>query len=148
MAIKKRQTISDMIDEYFQDMDRWVEQVRETLSERPSWDLKTSTMEPLREVTVKPTEVIVTVDLPFAKEETIHVEAPDSSSLEILAEMKKKIRLKELGVMHREGVIQRFHAWISLPVPVKMKKMMVEHKKGILEIRLPRKRSTQSKRKE
>ncbi|MGD0978478.1 MAG: Hsp20 family protein [Candidatus Bathyarchaeia archaeon] len=140
MSIRKKTSISDMIDEYFEDMERWADQVRETLSERPCWDLKTCAIEPLREITVMPTEVIVTVDLPYAKEETVKVKAFDGSSLEILAEMKKKIRLTELGVTHRKGVIQRFHAWIRIPVTVNMDKMKIQHKKGILEIKIPRKR--------
>jgi len=128
-------------------MEKWADQVRETLSERPCWDLKTCAIEPLREITVKPTEVMVTVDLPYANKETVRVEAVDASSLEISAEMKKKIRLTELGVTHRQGVIQRFHAWIRIPVSVNMDKMKIEHKKGILEIRLPRKMLTHNRRK-
>jgi len=127
-----------MIDEYFEEMEKWSDQVRETLSEKPCWDLKTCAIEPLREITVKPTEVIVTVDLPLADGKTVKVEPVDNSSLEITAEMKKKIRLTELGVTHRQGIIQRFHAWIRVPVTVNMDKMKIEHKKGILEIRLPR----------
>ena len=140
MSIRKKVSISDMIDEYFEDMEKWAQQVRETLTEKPSWDLKTCAIEPLRDITVTPKEVIVTVDLPYANEETVQVKAVDGSSLDILAEMKKKIRLTELGITHRKGVIQRFHAWIRIPVTVNMDKMKIQHKKGILEIKLPRKR--------
>jgi HSP20 family molecular chaperone IbpA len=136
-----------MIDEYFEEMEKWADQVRETLSERPCWDLKTCAIEPLREITVKPNEVIVTVDLPYADKNTVKVEAVDNSSLEISAEMKKKIRLTELGITHRQGIIQRFHAWIRIPVTANMDKMKVEQKKGILEIRLPRKILTYKRRK-
>ena len=140
LSIRKRSSISDMIDEYFEEMENWADQVRETLSEKPSWDLKNCAIEPLREITVTPTQVIVTVDLPYAKKETVQVKAVGGSCLEILAEMRKKIRLTELGVTHREGIIQRFHAWIRIPVTVNMDKMKIQHKKGILEIKLPRKR--------
>ena len=140
MAIRKRRSISDMVDEYFEDMEKWAQQVRETLTEKPCWDLKTCAIEPLRDITVTPKEVIVTVDLPYAKKETVKVKAVDAASLEIFAEMKKKIRLTELGVTHRTGVIQRFHGWIRLPVTVNMNKMKIQQKKGILEIKLPRKR--------
>ena len=134
-----------MIDEYFEDMEKWVEQVRETLTEKPCWDLKTCAIEPLREITVTPKEVTVTVDLPYAKRETVKVEAVDAASLEICAEMKRKIRLNELGVTHRRGVIQRFHGWIRIPVTVDMNNMKIQHKKGILEIKLPRKAPTHSR---
>ena len=140
MSIRKRQSISDMIDEYFEEMEKWAEQFRETLTERPCWDLKACTIEPLRDITLTPTEVIVTVDLPYAKKETVQVKAVDAASLEIFAEMKKKIRLTELGITHTTGVIQRFHGWIHLPVTVNMDKMKIQQKKGILEIKLLRKR--------
>lgn len=140
MSIRKRQSISDLIDEYFEGMEKWVEQVRETLTEKPCWDLKTCAIEPLREITVTPKEVIVTVDLPYAKKETVQVEAVDAASLEICAEMRRKIRLSELGVTQSGGVIRRFHGWIRIPVTVDMNKMKIQHKKGILEIKLPRKR--------
>jgi HSP20 family molecular chaperone IbpA len=140
MSIQRRRSISDMMGEYFEDMERWAEQVRETLSERPCWDLRTCAIEPLREITITPTEVIVTVDLPYAKKDTVQVKTVDATSLEIFAEMRKKIRLNELGVTHRQGEIQRFHGWIRIPVSVNMDKMKILHKKGILEIRLPRKR--------
>jgi len=146
LSIKKRASISDMIDEYFEEMEKWADQVRETISEKPCWDLKTCAIEPLREITVKPTEVMVTVDLPYADKKTVRVEAVNASSLEISAEMKKKIRLIELGITHRQGVIQRFHAWIRIPVTVNMDKMKIENKKGILEIRLPRKGLTHNRR--
>jgi|SRR5271157_347552 len=140
MAIRKKRTTSNTIDEYFEDMERWAEQVRETFNEKPSWDLKNCAIEPLRDITVTPREVIVTVDLPYADNKTVQVKAVDATSLEILAEMKKKIRLHELGVTHREGIIQRFHSWIHIPVRVDMQKMKIQQKKGILEIKLPRKR--------
>jgi HSP20 family molecular chaperone IbpA len=128
-----------MIDEYFEDLEKWAEQVRGTLSERPCWDLKTCAIEPLREITVTPSEVIVTVDLPYAKKETVEIKAMNAASLEIFAEMRRKIRLNELGITHRKGTIERFHGWIRIPVAVNMGKMEVQHKKGVLEIRLPRK---------
>jgi len=131
-----------MIDQYFEEMEKWADQIRETMSERPCWDLKTCAIEPLREITVKPTEVTVTVDLPYADNKTVKVKAIDNSSIEISAEMKKKIRLTELGITHRQGIIHRFHAWIRIPVMVNMEKMKMQNKKGILEIRLPRKMLT------
>jgi HSP20 family molecular chaperone IbpA len=139
MSIRKRQSISEMIDEYFEDMEKWAERVRETLAEKPCWDLNTCAIEPLREITVTATEVIITVDLPYARKETVQIKPVGSASLEIFAEMKRKIRLTELGVTHRKGVIQRFHGWIHIPVMVNMDKMKIQHKRGILEIKLPRK---------
>src|SRR5271157_1281912 len=69
MAVRKRRATSNKIDEYFEDMERWAEQVRETFTEKPSWDLENCAIEPLRDMTVTPREVIVTVDLPYAEKE-------------------------------------------------------------------------------
>lgn len=140
VSMKKRRSISDAIDEYFEDMERWAEHFSPIMEERPCWNLKNCAIEPLRHVTVTPSEVIVTVDLPYANKKTAKVEVVDENALEISAEMRKRIRLNELGVTHMEGVIQRFHSWIRIPVRVDVKKMKTQHKKGILEIRLPRKR--------
>jgi HSP20 family molecular chaperone IbpA len=139
MSIRRRESISELIDAYFEDMEKWAERVRETLTDKPCWDLKTCAIEPLREINVAATEVVITVDLPYARKETVQVKPVGPASLEIFAEMKRKIRLTELGVSHRKGVIQRFHAWIHVPVMVNMDKMKVQQKRGILEIKLPRK---------
>lgn len=132
--------MSDIVDEYFEDMERWAEHFSSAIDENPCWNLKNCAIEPLRHVTVTPAEVIVTVDLPYANKSTAKVKVVDENALEISAEMRKKIRLNELGVTHMEGVIQRFHSWIRIPVRVDVKRMKIQHKKGILEIKLPRKR--------
>lgn len=139
MSTKKRRSIFDLIDEYFEDLEEWAERVRETLIERPSWNQKTCTMEPLRDIIVTPTEVIVTVDLPYTEQDTIQVKPISRDSIEITAKMKRKIRFDEFGIVHQRGEFQTFHCQTHIPVPVHMDKMEVRFKKGILEIRLPRK---------
>jgi HSP20 family molecular chaperone IbpA len=96
-------------------------------------------MEPLRNVVVTPTEVIVTVDLPYTEENTIQVKPISKDTIEITAEMKRKIRFDDFGITHYEGEFQTFHCQTRIPVPVYMDKMEVRFKKGILEVRLPRK---------
>ncbi len=114
--------------------------VNETKAPKPSWNLKNCTMDPLREITTSPNEVIITVDLPYTEQSTVKVKPLDSESLEILANMRKKISLDELGIVHHKGEIQKFHCHIHIPVPVKMDRMEVDYKKGLLEIHIPRKR--------
>jgi len=139
MAIRKKRSFHDMIDEYFQDLEEWAEKFGEPFAERPSWNLRNCSIEPLRETLITPTEVLVTLDLPFTSKGTVKVKPLGSSILEIEAKMNRKIRLHELGVTHCEGEFHKYHAHMRIPVPVNMNKMKVNYKKGLLEIHLPRK---------
>ena len=136
---RKRSEKMDTLNNYFDELEKEFEKWRETLAERPSWNQKACTMEPLRYVKVTPTEVIVTVDLPLTKENTIQVKPVDKSTIEILASMKRKIRFTDFGITHHKGEFQKLHCHLRVPVPVYMEKMKLRFKKGILEIRLPRK---------
>jgi len=140
MSIKRKRSISDIIDAYFEDLERWAEQFEETLMVSPSWNLKNCTIEPLRETMVTPTEVVVTVDLPYTEKKTVQVKPVGRTSLEISAKMKRKIRLDDLGVTHCKGEFQKLHCHMRIPVPVNMNKMDIHYKRGILEIHIPRKR--------
>jgi HSP20 family molecular chaperone IbpA len=139
MATKRKRSIFDVIDKYFEDLEEWAERFRETLVERPSWNQKACTMEPLRDIMVTPTEVIVTVDLPYTEENMIQVKPLGKNVIQISANMKRKIRLDDFGITHRRGEFQKLHCHTRIPVPVYMDKMEIRFKKGILEIRLPRK---------
>lgn len=139
MSSKRRRSIFDLIDEYFEDLEEWSERFRERLAEKPSWNQKTCAVEPLRDIMVTPTEVIVTVDLPYTEENTVQVKALDEDVLEISAKMKRKIRFEEFGITHYKGEFHTFHCQTRIPVPVQMDKMTVRFKKGILEVHIPRK---------
>jgi len=139
MSNKRKRSIMDILDNYFDELEEEFERWRETLIERPSWNQKACTMEPLRHLRVTPTEVIVTVDLPLTKENSIQVKPVDKSTIEILARMKRKIRFADFGITHHKGEFQKLHCHLRVPVPVYMEKMELRFKKGILEIRLPRK---------
>jgi HSP20 family protein len=139
MAITRRRSVSEIIDEYFADFDKWAEGFREVFTERPSWNLRNCSIEPLRDMMITPKEVLVTVDLPFTSKSTVKVEPVGNNSLEITAKMKKKIQLNDLGITYCRGEFQKFHSHILIPVSVNMKKMQIQYKKGMLEIHLPRK---------
>jgi HSP20 family molecular chaperone IbpA len=140
MAIaRRRRGISDILDDYFRDLEKELEGWREAFAERPSWNLKAGTMEPLRDMRITPTEVVVTVDLPLTNPGTMQVKPSDENMLEISAEMKRKVKFKEMGITHQKGEFQRFHCHTRVPVPVKMDEMKIRFKKGMLEIHLPRK---------
>jgi HSP20 family molecular chaperone IbpA len=140
MAIeKKKRSFIGVLDKYFEDMERELDRWRESFIEGPSWNLRASTMEPLKNMRVLPTEVVVTVDLPLTKESSLKVKALDENILEISAQMRRKMTFKELGITHHKGEFQKLHAHMRVPVPVQMNKMKTKFKKGMLEIHLPRK---------
>jgi HSP20 family molecular chaperone IbpA len=139
MSTKKKRTASDVIDTYFEEYERWTEEFEETITQKPSWNLKNCTIEPLREVLIAPTEVVVTVDLPYTSKNSIKIKPISPASIEVSAKMNRKIRLDDLGVKHCKGEFERLHCHVHIPVPVNMNKMDTHFKKGILEIRMPRK---------
>ncbi len=139
MPNRRKRSILDIISEYFENLEEMAEQLEERLIEKPSWDLKACAFEPLRDIMVTPTEVIVTVDLPLTEENTIQVKPVEKDTLEISARMKRKIRFEDFGITHQKGEFQTFHCHTRIPVQVHMDKMHFRFKKGILEIHLPRK---------
>jgi HSP20 family molecular chaperone IbpA len=139
MSTKRKRSIFDIMSEYFEDLEEMAEQLEETLMERPSWNQKNCTMEPLRDIMVTPKEVIVTVDLPYTEENMIQVKPLNKNTIEVSAKMRRKIRFDDFGITHYKGEFQTFQCQTRIPVPIRMEKMAIRFKKGILEIRLPRK---------
>lgn len=139
MSTKRKPSIFDIMDRYFEELDELVEDLRERYFEKPSWNQRSCAMEPLRDVMITSREVIVTVDLPYAEENMIEVKPVGDHSIEIVAKMKQKVRFDDFGITHHRGEFQTLHCQTHIPVPVNIDKMEVRFKKGILEIRLPRK---------
>ncbi|MEM3442365.1 MAG: hypothetical protein QXM86_00705, partial [Candidatus Bathyarchaeia archaeon] len=98
MSERRRRSIFDLIDEYFENLEEAFSHLTESMLERPSWDRKTCTIEPLRDIIVTPTEVIVTVDLPYTEENTIRVRPVSKDSIEISAQMRRKISFNDFGM--------------------------------------------------
>lgn len=139
MMARRRRSIFDIMDEYFENLEEWIENLRGSLLERPSWDYRERTMEPLRNIIITSNEVIVTVDLPFTEENTIEVKPISNNTIEVSAKMRRKVSFDEFGITHHRGEFHRFHCQTRIPVPVYMDKMEIRFKKGVLEIRIPRK---------
>lgn len=148
MAIKKKRETRDEIERYHDTIDDWLEQFGQMLLGRPSRNRMAHTIEPLHELRVTPTEVIVTADLPMTQEKAVHVTPLDDRTLEISAKMTRKISFEKFGVVHHEGEYQMFHSHTHIPVPVQMNKMKMKFKKGMLEVHLPRIHERSSLKKE
>jgi HSP20 family molecular chaperone IbpA len=141
---RRRRSIFDLLSDYIEDLEALSEELVELeMSERPSWDLKSCCIEPLCNVSVTPDEVVIMADLPNINPDTIKVEQVNDDTIEIKAEMRRKIRFNEFGITHREGEFQYFRCLNHVPVPVDAKKMKTKFKRGMLEVRLPRKRGVQ-----
>jgi HSP20 family molecular chaperone IbpA len=136
---KKKQSIYDMIREYLDEAEKLKEGI--PTIEHPSWDIRACTLEPLSSIFVTPKEVIITADLPYVQSYSVKVEPINSDRLEITAEMKRRVKFKEMGIVHHEGEFSSFSCQTRIPVPVDMQRMETNFKRGILEIRIPRKRS-------
>ena len=97
-------------------------------------------LEPLCSVFVSADEVVVTADLPNIDPKNIKVEAAGEDLIEITAKMKKKLHFEDFGITHRQGEFSAFRCQTRIPVPVNIKKMKTQFKRGILEVHLPRKK--------
>lgn len=145
MSIERKHAISEIVDRYFEELEYEFEHWGRRQVDRPSWNQRNCTIEPLHDMKITPTEVVVTVDLPLTFENKVQVRPLDENILEISAEMKRKVRFSELGITHCEGEFQKLHCHSRVPVPVRMSKMKIKFKKGILEVHLPRKRRLSTK---
>ncbi len=102
------------------------------------WNVAAACIHPLYDVFVAPTEVVLTVDLPYVDQEQVKLRCPTDDSVEVYAETTRKITFKDLGAKHRHGEFNCYRAMIRIPVPVDEKKMSSKFKRGILEVHLPR----------
>ncbi len=103
-----------------------------------SWNVAASCIEPLYNMFVAATEVVLTVDLPYVNQKQVKLHCPTSEVIEIFAETTKKITFRQLGVKHRHGEFTCYRARIRVPVQVNQKKIVSKFKRGVLEVHIPR----------
>lgn len=102
------------------------------------WNVAAACIEPLHNLMVAPTEVILTIDLPYVNQKQVRLRCPADDVFEIYAETNRKITFKELGAKHRHGEFTCYHARIRIPVPVDESRISTHFKRGVLEVHLPR----------
>ena len=136
---ERRRTIFDIVREYIEAFEEYVDHViSRSFLERPSWDVSTASIEPLSNVEVTPSDVIITADLPFAKPDTIEVNIIGDNLVEIRAEMRRRVRFDEFGIRHFSGEFSRFHTHIRTPVCLEPRITAMDFKAGVLRVRIPR----------
>lgn len=144
MAEKKRRShweeFEDMFDEMQRRFDRMFEQAFDDFHiNRPLMDVEQCSLEPLADVREDVAEIIVTIDLPFVdKKEDINLELFEKS-LEIRAKTRKPICFERWGTSQRKIHFNEFRKTINLPREVDSKGVKAIFKKGVLQVRLPKK---------
>lgn len=114
-------------------------QLSDLALQESSWDLQEGCMEPLVQVTEKENELVVTADLPLVEKENIKINA-DEQSVEISAEMSKKISYEKWGASQRRATFCHFHKKIFLPSKINPEEGRASFKNGILILNLPKKK--------
>ena len=104
------------------------------------WNAAAACIQPLFNLFVAATEVVLTVDMPYVDQKQVKLKCPTDDSLEVYAETNRKITFKELGAKHRHGEFTCYRVRIRMPVPVDEKKISKKFKRGVLEIRIPRRK--------
>jgi HSP20 family molecular chaperone IbpA len=102
------------------------------------WNVAAACIEPLYNLMVGPTEVVLTIDLPYVNQRQVKLACPANDVLELYAETNRKITFGDLGIKHRHGEFTCYHARIRTPVPIDETKIKTHFKRGVLEIHLPR----------
>jgi HSP20 family molecular chaperone IbpA len=139
--IRKKQS-TDTVEEYLQQINELTDKILGySSSEGPNWNIETCCLQALSNIFITPREVIITADLPNIKPETLKVDVLDEKLIEITAKMKKKVRFADLGISHRQGEFSFLRCQYRLDAAVVIERMKFSCEKGILEVRLPRKKN-------
>jgi HSP20 family molecular chaperone IbpA len=85
-------------------------------------------------------DVVLTVDMPYVEQKRVELRCPTEDSIEVYAETNRKITFKDLGIKHRHGEFTCYHAIIRMPVPVDETRAAKRFKRGLLEVRIPRRK--------
>jgi HSP20 family molecular chaperone IbpA len=138
---QRKRLIFDKMNEYVEEFENLVDELMASaFPEGPSWNTETCCLHALSNVSITPLEVIVTADMPNIETETVKVEAADENLIEITAKMRKKVRLADLGIYHRQGEFSSLRCQGRVHVAFDAEKMKISYKGGIVEVRFPRKK--------
>ncbi len=142
---QRRRSIFDVMGEHIDEFETLADEIIESaFPEGPSWNCDTCCLHALCNVFITAQEVIITADLPNIEPETVKVDVLNENLVEITAEMKKKVRFSDLGIYHRHGEFSSLRCQVHIPIPVDTIQMELSFQGGILEVRFPKKRVTNS----
>ena len=109
-----------------------------SVSHMSGWNILGACIEPLHNLTMAATEVVLTIDLPYVNQKQVRLTCPSNDVLEVYAETARRITFKDLGAKHRHGEFTCYHARIRIPVPIDERRIKSHFKRGVLEVRLPK----------
>jgi len=109
---RSKRSLFDILSEYFEEFESWIRDLTESSFEKPSWDERECCIEPLCNLFVGPSEVVVTADLPYTEANTVKVESISEDMLEITAKMKRKVSFDDFGITYREGEFSTFRCQV------------------------------------
>lgn len=116
---------------------REFQEIEESIRRVAEKELSTGCLEPLCDLTVTDSEVIVTIDLPGVEKENISLTAT-KDTLEVRAKSSREFRLRRWGLSSEEKSFREFHTRVRLPVQVEPENARARFRNGVLEVRLPR----------
>ncbi|MFX1449506.1 MAG: Hsp20/alpha crystallin family protein [Promethearchaeota archaeon] len=134
--IKRRRTIFDVYDDFFENMERRFRDLFSLHSLTPSWDDELCCLQPLIDYKITKDEIILTADLPNVDKSNIEINATDDS-IEIEAKMNSEIKFEKWGTKSFQKTFQYFHKSLKLPVKINTDDIKANFKKGILQINAP-----------
>lgn len=102
------------------------------------WNLYRRCLEPLVHIEDRDDELTVIADLPGVRKEEIEVNSTENI-IEIKAKLRRAFKFSRLGTIHKEINFEYFHKVIKLPSAVIPEKSKAIFKRGMLEIKIPKK---------
>ncbi len=131
--------ISEIVEEIRREIRRLLEDIERDLElNRPMWDYKSKSLEPLCTIEESENEVIVTFDLPMVDKNNIKINATEDT-VEIEAQLKEGFKVEGPRYLGEELRFTCFRKVLRLPSKVDPMKARASFRGGILEIRLPKK---------
>jgi HSP20 family protein len=132
----------DEVGEFFKRLWKRFDEVFSSMKsikfESPEWH-KIDCIEPLMHVYEDEENIIVTADMPKVNKEDIKVNA-DTKSVQISARLSEKIHFQNWSTVQRKSESCRFQKIINLPMEIIPDQAKAEFKKGILIVKLPKKK--------
>ena len=131
--------------EWFDEMDRWLDDVRRSLEGRfwgPPWlvptDRRTGARAPLVDLVDEGREFVLRAELPGVSKEDLDIRV-SPYGVELRAETRREKEETEQDYYYRERAYRAFHRTIPLPEEVVADRTEAKLKDGVLEVRVPKK---------
>ena len=130
------------IDRYEARLEPWASW-RRLLEEGPwswlgRWGLPEGIWFPAVDVVERPDEVVVEVELPGVDPDQVDLEV-DDHQLRIRGHVRREVEAEEGGILRSERRYGSFSRIIALPADVDPERADARYRRGVLEVRLPKK---------